>query len=240
MIIIKLIKFSLAYKRIILKLTERTINKIVLMSKKIFLIIFSFFIVRTIFPQSVPVDNKKNKFNISNYIGFAPSQSEVTFYIGTSGKVIDKIAVGLKGGIYNYDITIDEASSAIFEKIYYATYSNPGFYTAIGVPIVKQNFTYAGSITGEYFFKKNLSVEFSAGLKYYLQKSYTSTLDWTVPYEYAPISDDYTFSNIGIVEEKDIYKAYYSAGFNYTVNNFKMGIFGDNIYSFGANIGILF
>ena len=213
--------------------------------KKLLLIIF-LLSVKTLFAQQpvkhTETEHKPPLFNITNYLGIAPSESEVTFYVGATAKLSKSIAVGLKGGVYNYGIDINEGLTAAYDPVYYETNANVGIYNVADLPFNVQNLTYIGALTGEYFYKNNLSFEFSAGIKYYLQKTYLANIEWAVPYPNAPppkikVTPDY---DIKLNESKEIIKAYYFIGVNYTINYFNIGVFGDNVYSVGVNAGVSF
>ena len=211
-----------------------------------FLVLILFLLIESAFAQNYSDANKikssSNNFNISNYAGFAPSESKATFYIGANWKINSILGIGLKGGIYNYNISLNEGLNTAFAPLYYASVSNPGFYETRNFPFTNQNYTYVGALTGKYFFKNNLSFEFSAGMKYYLQKIYTANIDWSVPTPDAPIPEleIYPYSPVYFNSQKEIIKAYYSLGCNYKINNFNLGVFGDNVYSFGMIAGVSF
>ncbi len=211
--------------------------------KKILTVIFLLFTIPLFAQTTLPLEIEYNpSFSISNYIGVAPSKSEATFYIGATRKINNRLALGLKGGIYNYDIDLNEGFANAFNPLWYESNANVGIYDVENLQVVKQNFTYIGALTGEYFLKSNLSFEFSAGMKYYLQKTYLANIEWAVPYPNAPppeleVIPDY---DIRLDETKDIIKAYYFIGANYIIKNFKIGVFGDNVYSIGAMAGVLF
>jgi len=106
-------------------------------------------------------------------------------------------------------------------------------------PILKQASSYIAAFHGAYSFHKKFSVNFSFGARFYQDKIYETTISLYKPpnSNSLPLIKISLASDANLISTKDIIKAYYSLGIDYRLNSFRLGVFADNIFSFGFNIG---
>jgi len=202
------------------------------MSRKI---IFTFLIVFIPFSFSFPQTNKID-FLFSNSIGYDFDKSTPTFYVNLSTEIDKGVFVGLRAGVYALDENIDDM---IYDAIYPGYQSLPAGYYYRFIRFSKQTPAYIAGLYGTYSFHDKLSVNFSVGAKYYHDKIYTADVYFSKPtlnYPLQPIKIPIN-SNVSLDETKNIIKAYYSLGVDYHLSSFRLGVFADNIFSLGINIG---
>ena len=179
-------------------------------------------------------------WNISNSIGFAPDKSKPVFYVTLSTSHDNHWFYGLKGGVYTYEKDLDEAVNEFLQTL---GPLQAGTYTVIGEFATTKSLTYIGALYSSFRLNYYLLLDASFGFQYYKDNTYQGTLNFSIPTNGTPppqgtITPDMPFY---ITNSKDIVKAYYSLGANYKIADFThLGVFADNIYSFGVNISISF
>lgn len=203
-----------------------------MLRKFIAIFIFLFISHSYIYSQS----NKIN-FLFSNSVGYDFSKSAPTFFINLSTEIDEGVFAGLRAGIYAFDKDLDEAAYDIVNPIYQSMPPNSSGYGVF--PIPKQAPSYIAAFQGSYTFIKNTSVNFSFGARFYQDKIYETSISFYKPpnSNSLPLIKINLFSGANLISTKDIIKAYYSLGVDFSLNSFRLGVFADNIFSFGINIG---
>jgi hypothetical protein len=190
-------------------------------------------------PDSSLTDKQpiSHSFTISNSFGLNFDKSKPAFYIDFSKKLGSKFSIGLRAGVYAYHQNIQEEAYEMIKELFKE--SNPGLYLVEFQRINVQGMTKVFSISSSYRFLRSISAGVCFGIKLYTTDFYRGVFSFSKPdYEY-PLY--YSVNEITPASEsKKTIKAYYSAGVDYHVGRFEFGVYGDNIYSLGINLGISF
>ena len=198
-----------------------------------FILIFTFLFISHSYIYS---QSNKINFLFSNSAGYDFSKSAPTFYINLSTEIDEGVYVGLRGGIFAYDENIDDIAYNIINPIYQSLPPGFGYGT---FPILKQAPSYITAFHGVYTFTDRFSANFSFGARFYQDKNYEASISFSKPTSNSilpPIKLSLN-SGVNLISTKDIIKAYYSLGVDYHYYSFRLGVFADNIFSFGINIG---
>lgn len=199
-------------------------------------IIITFLIVFIPFSFSLSQTNRID-FLFSNSIGYDFDKSAPTFYINFSTEIDKGVFVGLRAGVFAFDENIDDIAYSIIYPIYQSMPSGSSGYGVF--PIPKQAPSYIAAFHGVYSFHEKISVNLSFGARFYQDKNYEASISFSKPSYNStlpPIKLSLN-SNVDLISSKDIIKAYYSLGVDYHLSSFRLGVFADNIFSFGINIG---
>jgi hypothetical protein len=186
------------------------------------------------------ISSTKNDWYITNSIGYAPEESKPVFYVTLQTTHDNKIFYGLRGGVYIHHKDLDEAVNEFLQSL---GPLNAGQYSVMGNFATTRTPTYIGALSGGYNLNYYFTIDASFGFKYYRDDTYYGEINFSVPANGTPLPEGSVTPGMPfyIVESKDIVKAYYSLGMNYRVGNLtRIGVFADNIYSFGANFSIEF
>ena len=204
-----------------------TINRLILTG----LIVFTASVL-----LSQPLQNRYS-FNISSGYGF--SEKKPVVYFNLNYYPANEFFFGIKAGCYTYSEGLDEAASRVIGDIFNEV--SPGIYSINPVSIAKQNPTYVAALNGGYKAGSNIVLNFSLGVKYYQDYFFSADyITFTKSYMGQPPpeikltlkdNDHYLF------RKKDILRGYVSAGIDYRINSFLIGVYADNIISAGINIG---
>lgn len=211
----------------------------------LFLVVEFFNYAQLAFPQdsqSIYLPNKVDSgddqydYIITNSLGMNFDKSRPTLYLNIFRRLNQKIFLGVRGGIYNNKEDIDSLIyNTIIDKnrIY-----SPGFYETIGSNILVEGNVHVIAIHGLYLITENISGIITAGIKIMPVRTYESIhAEFTVSensissFNYN-LSKDYT--------KKNVSKLYCSAGVNYNINLFHVGVFADNMFSGGITAGFSF
>lgn len=192
--------------------------------------------------DGVVTTNPNNSFNwnISHSIGFAPEESQPTFFVSVSTLISKDLSLGLRGGLYTFQSPLD---SAVNDTIRARGPYNAGNYTFTG-DYITQGPSYIGALYGAYQIGKNISINGSAGIRMYSEDTWNGKVSFGISSNnsYPPRGTIYLSSNnnFTIQNSESVMKPYFSLGADYKFGSFLIGIYGDNIISIGANIGIGF
>jgi hypothetical protein len=176
-------------------------------------------------------------YEISNSSGLNFDNAKPVFYLNILRKSNDKFSVGLKGGVYTYIEKIETKLHDDYLPVYKTL--RPGYYYMQYNDLMVNGITYIAAITVKYKITGAFSAGFSAGAKNYKSTGYFAG------FYFAKAGDNYSFDvSISKLREngksKNITKAYYALNVDYKLGRFTLGLYGDNIYSFGYTLGILF
>jgi len=176
---------------------------------------------------------------ITHSIGFSPEESEPVFYVAVSKKITNSLYLGLKGGVYTFEADLDRAVNDTIQS--HAPYPSPGTFT-LTTDYITQGPSYIGAIYSTYELSKSFSVNGSAGIRFYSEKRWDGEVSFSIPSSnYTPPEFTVTPNmNLRILNRESIIKPYFSLGANYRTGKFEIGVFADNILSFGINLGMGF
>jgi hypothetical protein len=183
--------------------------------------------------------NKLYDWYIFHSIGVALEESKPVFLVTLSTTSDYRVYYGLKGGVYNHQKDLDKAVNEFLQSL---GPFNAGAYEISGNFATTRTPTFVGALYGSYNLNHKFFLNGSFGFQYYTEETYFGELSFEIATSGSPppnvtITPDASFyiSNI-----KDVIKAYYSLGVDYNTGEYKLGIYGDNLFSFGINIGIGF
>lgn len=179
----------------------------------------------------------RNKYSFSVSSGYAFEEKKPVVYFNLNYHPIKDFFVGLKAGCYAYDESVDEVVTRLVADMFSSL--QPGTY--IFFPhFKKQTSTYITALNSGYRVNDKFTVNFSLGVKYYRDFFYeadfvkfTKSYQGQVPPNVTITPDSYVYME----KKKDILKGYISAGLDYKIKSYSFGIFADNIFSAGINIG---
>lgn len=176
---------------------------------------------------------------ISHSIGYSPDESKPVFLISLTTTNNYSIHYGLKGGVYNYSVNLNEAVNGFLQSL---GPLNAGFYTVQGLFAVTRSPTYIGALTGSYDYNRRFFLNAAFGFKYYSEDTYMGEISFDVVQNgsSAPQVNVTPLAPFQIYQTKDVIRAYYSLGVDYHIGGYRFGLYCDNIYSFGFNIGVGF
>ena len=186
----------------------------------------------------LPMVTPSYNWYISHSAGLAPEESEGTFYVSISTRVGHGLFLGLRGGIYTFQSPLDSAVNDTIRS--YGPYS-ASYYSYRG-EFVTQGPSYIGALFGSYHITNNFSLSGSAGVRVYSEDTWEGLLgfyvtNYTTNYSFGPVDPR---NSLRIISSENVIKPYFSIGADYKTGKFLIGVFGDNVFSFGANIGIGF
>jgi hypothetical protein len=205
------------------------------------IVIFTAVLWNCIYSQ-IPDDLfSRHKYNITHSIGAGFKEHELTFYLSVSRLVSKDFSFGLKGGIYDYsENTVDKIIDTFIAPMY--SQLNPGHYTIQIDKMTVQGNTYIGSFYCGYRGLSDIIISAGVGFKYYMQSNYSLSLEFDKAKANSPApkpSDLYT-DELEPYEVNRFFKPYFSLGFDYALGLINLGVYADNIYSAGINIGVSF
>jgi hypothetical protein len=127
----------------------------------------------------------------------------------------------------------------LFDNIneYYYKLS-PGTYS-LDTVLTKQTTTYVTALYLAYSFIKNIEFNAAIGVKFYMDQTFSiNDYHFNKPNNSTPELEKINFTNEPeMLESKDIIKGYFAFGINYNYKSFLLGIYADNLYSIGINLG---
>src|SRR4030095_2106157 len=150
--------------------------------------------------------------------------------------------VGIKGGIYNFsENTAGKIIDTFIAPIYPSL--NVGRYQISIEKMTVQGTTYAGAIGGVYKIPSaNILLRADIGIKLYKENNYSLTVQFDKPTQNqsVPKRKEVYLGDLKPYEVNTVIKPYFSAGIDYTLGLINFGVYADNIYSAGLNIGVSF
>jgi len=203
-----------------------------------FLLLFNCIITNAQEKRETKAYDNLYRFMITNSFGYNTDHSKPVFYISINRYVKQNFYLGLKAGVLNYFTkAIDELKYALMP--YY--YNKPaGQYEINGLPFETTGLSYVLSLQPTYFLNKNISVNIGAGIRTYSNTAYSTFITFSKSSQNQPL----VLYNLGYVDKntasRNIIKAYYSVGIDYHIDRLILGVYGDNLFSFGINTGIKF
>lgn len=176
---------------------------------------------------------------ITHSIGFAPEESEPVFYVAVSKKITNALYLGLKGGIYTFEADLDRAVNDTIQS--YAPYPSQGTFVLIA-DYVTRGPSYIGAMYASYELSKNISITGSGGIRIYSEDRWNGQIAFSISSNNntPPEVTIFPFMNFRKISTESILKPYFSLGVNYRTGKFEIGLFADNILSFGVNLGMGF
>ena len=175
---------------------------------------------------------------ISHSIGFAPDESMPAFFVNVATKVSTRLYLGLRAGIYTYENSLDSVVNDTIRA--HAPYLAGNY--IFKTDFVTQGPSYITAIFGSYSISKNFYLQGSAGLRFYSEDTWSGEFGFSSPANnyYPPPVLVTPNLNFSITSSETKLKPYFSLGADYKSGRFLVGVYGDNLFSFGINLGIGF
>ena len=179
----------------------------------------------------------QNKYSFGISSGYGFEEKKPVVYFNLNYYPVKEFYVGIKAGCYTYNESIDEAASRVIAN--YFPQLPVGTFEAY-LRFKKQNPTYVAALNGGYILNDRIKLNLSLGVKYYSDCFYSASyIRYTKSYMgQNPPEIKITHANDPhMLYKKDILHGYISAGLDYKINSYSIGIFADNIFSAGINLG---
>jgi hypothetical protein len=180
----------------------------------------------------------QNKYSFSISSGYGFSEKKPVVYFNLNYFPSKEFYAGIRAGCYTYSESIDEAATRVIGDFFKE--EMPGNYSVYPY-FAKQNPTYVAALNGGYKAGSRLTLNFSLGVRYYQDYYFTaSNIMFKKSYMGQPppeIKLTKRDNDPNLWRKKDILRGYISAGLDYNINSFLIGIYADNIFSAGINLG---
>jgi len=203
------------------------------------IVLFIIFLSNCSFSQQA--NNIYPRYNITQSIGAGFKEHELAFYLSVSRSVNKNFYLGIKGGVYNFsENTVNKIIDTFITPIY--PQLNIGRYEIYINNLTIQGTTYVGSFYAGFSGYKNYLLYASVGIKIHKESDYSLRVlfDKYTQNEPVPKPEYLYFNDLKPTETRTVIKPYFSIGADYCLGFINLGIYADNIYSAGLNIGVSF
>lgn len=196
-----------------------------------------------IFAQGIGDNKYKNDnfdFQVSQNISYGFDEGDISYQLGFWRIFPGNFSIGVRAGFFNNGVEIEKALNNYLES----DFSNLpiGSYSLTIFSLPKENGTFLSSINLELSLIKEVSIAAGFGLRYQTYDFYMGEVNFQVPTNnYTPTATSQQASQFTKTNKfKDIIKAYYSLGFNYNIDRYSIGVYGDNLFSSGLSLTFKF